>query len=289
MKNVFKMIAIAMMMVTVFSCEKDGATEDAGEKGSTITFTAYLLGTRAGFNEGKLTWETGDQIAVCDGATVEVVKLTADDIKPGGVSAVIQTSKLAPDAKEYYAVFPAACAYTEVKKSELNTFITNDGSIQISTGDADIDKSQTFKSYAITSEAGGHLMFESVDAIVYLKTERTDIASVQFKSNKSGLVKSNILIDPRTKKIYHNGYNGAHDIEYKLNGEKEAYIPVCAKVTFEGGYTLTAYDSSNNVIGTISTSADISFENGKYYTIKDFDSCLVGELPGMFTVSEDGD
>lgn len=292
MKNVFRMIAIAMMTVTVFSCEK--AVEPEAEVATTLSFTADFLGTKTSFDEGWMTWEVGDEIAVCDGAIVEVVKLTADDIMEGGASAVINTKTLATDAKEYYAIFPASCAYKEVNKSELDTFLTDDGCIQISTGAKESDKSQTFKSYAIASKEGCHFLFLNVDAIVYFKTERTDIASVQFKSNGSGLVKSNTLIDTYTEKISHNGYNGSSSMVYKMNGDKEAYIPICAGITFYGGYTLTAYDSKDNVIGTISTSIPLRLEHGKYYTIKNFDSRLQaplpeGALPGKFTINSDGD
>ena len=81
MKSVFKMIAIIMMMAAVFSCEMTEAPEEVEVKDSTMTFTAGFLVTKTDFNEGKLTWEAGDKIAVCDGATVEIVTLKADDIK----------------------------------------------------------------------------------------------------------------------------------------------------------------------------------------------------------------
>ncbi|MCQ2127221.1 MAG: hypothetical protein MJZ06_07295 [Bacteroidaceae bacterium] len=290
MKNVFKMIAIVMMMATVFSCEKVETPEMETKKDATITFTADFLGTKTSFTEGKLTWEAGDKIAVCDGTTVETVTLKAVDIKDDGASAEIKTATLKTDASEYYAIFPAACAYNEVDYTKLNTFIKEDGSIQISTGTTNRDKSQTFKSYAIASEAGGHFMFKNVDAIVYFKTDRTDIAKVEFKSNVSGMTKSNVLINPATEEITHSSYCEARTVEYKLNGDKEAYIPVSAGVTFVGGYTLTAYDSNGNILGTVSTSTDLSFENGKYYTIKNFDSRLQfplsdAVLPGVFNIS----
>ncbi len=288
MKNIFKMIAIAMMMATVFSCEKTETPEVEPEKDTTMTFTADFLATKTGFNEGKLTWEAGDKIAVCDGANVEVVTLKADDLKSEGASAEIKTTTLATDASEYYAIFPAACAYTVVDNNINNTFI-KDGSIQIFIGTTDRDKSQTFKSYAVASEAGGHFLFKNVDAIVYFKTERTDIASVKFESNESGYVCGNVLINPSTEEITRLNYCAGRDISYKLNGDKEAYIPVRAGVNFEGGYTLTAYDSSNNVLGTIRTSTGLTFENGKYYTIKNFDARISGALSGKFTINSNGD
>lgn len=302
MKNIFKMIAIAMMMAAVFSCEKTETPEVETKINTTMTFTADFLGTKTNFNEGKLTWEAGDQIAVCDGSKVETVTLTSDDIKNDGASAEIKTTTLATDAATYYAVFPAACAYTVVDNSIDKTFI-KDGCIQISSGTINIFKSHTFKSYAVASEAGGHFQFNNVGAIVYFKTERNDIGYVKFESNESGDVRGNVLIDPATGEITHSDYFEysvysvrTDIITYDMRNEKEAYIPVSAGITLVGGYTLTAYDMLGNVIGTISTSSDLTFENGKYYTIKDFDTRLQaplpdndGALPGKFTINEDGD
>lgn len=303
MKNVFKMIVVAMMMAVVFSCEKNETPDKVNMKDSAMTFTADFLGaTKTNFNEGKLTWEAGDQIAVCDGSIVETVTLTSDDIINDGASAEIKTTTLATDAVQYYAVFPADCAYTVVDNSIDKTFI-KDGCIQISSGTIDLDKSDTFKSYAVASEAGGHFQFKNVGAIVYFKTERTDIDYVTFESNESGDVRGNVLIDPETGEITHSDYFEysvysvrTDIIRYFMNDEKEAYIPVCAGITLVGGYTLTAYDWLDNVIGTISTNSDLTFENRKYYTIKDFDTRLQaplpdidGALPGKFTINEDGD
>lgn len=306
MKNVFKMIVVAMMMAVVFSCEKNETPDKVNMKDSAMTFTADFLGaTKTNFNEGKLTWEAGDQIAVCDGSKVETVTLTSDDIINDGASAEIKTTTLATDAVQYYAVFPADCAYTVVDNSIDKTFI-KDGCIQISSGTINIFKSHTFKSYAVALEAGGHFQFKNVGAIVYFKTERTDIYYVTFESNESGDVRGNVLIDPATGEITHSDYfeHSVYSVRtdiitYDMWNEKEAYIPVSAGITLVGGYTLTAYDGFDNVIGTISTNSDLTFENGKYYTIKNFDTRLQAPLPdtpdidgallGKFTINEDGD
>lgn len=287
MKNLFRMFAAVVVAAAALSCEKVDVNEEKSGEAAVITFTADFAATKTGFDAGKLTWEAGDKIAVCDGETVEVVSLKAENIKSDGASAVINVTRLKTDAEKYYAVFPAACAYTVVDETIEDSFIKN-GCIQISTGDILRDKKETFKSYAVSDMAGGNLCFQNIGAIVYFKTGRTDVGSVTFKSNVSGMTMSNALVDPSTGAVTNREYGAAREVEYSLNGATEAFIPVSAGVEFKGGYTLTVYNRSKFILGAISTDSDLTFENGHYYTVKDFDSRL-GRIPGKFTVNRDGD
>lgn len=121
MKSILKYSALALLATAMsVSCEKEMAFDDqvAGEKiVRTFTCTFAQPDTKVAVtNEGKTTWEVGDEIMIHGGTDGEArykVKLTADDISNDGKTATIHFEMDPYDrtdvgvVSKFYAQYPA--------------------------------------------------------------------------------------------------------------------------------------------------------------------------------------
>ena len=142
MKSIFKLSALALLATALtVSCEKEMAVEDVvahQAERHTFTLTFAQPDTKLGVtNEGKTTWEVGDEIMIHggkDGASRQLVTLAAEDISKDGKKATI-TFEMDPydrtDAgvvSKYYAQYPASLVpegnlYYECRFTATNDFL----------------------------------------------------------------------------------------------------------------------------------------------------------------------
>jgi len=143
MKSIFKLSALALLATALtVSCTKEmEAPEAAPAEKVTRTFTCTFAqpDTRLGVtNEGKTTWEAGDEIMIhggTDGKSRQLVTLTAGDISADGKTATITVVDMEPynraDAgvvSEFYAQYPArlvpeGAMYYECRFTATNDFL----------------------------------------------------------------------------------------------------------------------------------------------------------------------
>lgn len=115
MKAIFKFSALALLASALMaSCAKEADMPVEGKKiTKTFTLTFAQPDTKVAVtDEGKTTWEVGDEIYIHGKATEEsqIVALTADNISADGKQAVIEvdvTNMTPYDPDGYYAAFPA--------------------------------------------------------------------------------------------------------------------------------------------------------------------------------------
>ena len=94
MKTIFKVSVLALMGAALLaSCAKEFDYEPVQKETKTFTLTFAQPDTKVAVtNEGKTTWEVGDEIMIhggTDGAERQKVTLTADDISADGKKATI--------------------------------------------------------------------------------------------------------------------------------------------------------------------------------------------------------
>lgn len=265
-----RIIISALYIVSAISLFSSCRKDIVADKDSELTFTACFSDTKASFAQGKMTWEEGDEIAICDGYSVSVAVLTSEDLSDSGHTATFSVKGLLKDAAEYYAVYPADCAYRTVSSKSEESFLSG-GLIRINTGTGSVGKHSTFKCYAVADAPGSSFTFHNVGALVCFNTDRKDISKVSFKANSSTSILSVLGVNPANGSVSNLNIDTYSAIEYIMGEDKEAFIPVNAGVKMSGGYTLTAYDTNGKEIGSIVTDSDLTFENGRYYTIKNFD------------------
>ncbi len=139
MKNLLKFSALALLASALMaSCAKETDMPVEGRK-ITKTFTCVFAqpDTRLGVTDaGKTTWEVGDEIMIhggSNGASRQLVKLTADDISADGKKAKITVVDMEPydrtDAgvvSKFYAQYPASLVPTGNMYYECRFTATND-------------------------------------------------------------------------------------------------------------------------------------------------------------------
>lgn len=123
MKAFYKISAFALLATALMvSCEKETAFEDEIVQhypAKTFTLTFAQPDTKVAItNEGKTTWEVGDEIMIhggTDGKSRQKVTLTAEDISADGKKATITVEDMAPYDRtdvgvvsQYYAQYPAS-------------------------------------------------------------------------------------------------------------------------------------------------------------------------------------
>ena len=253
MKSIFKLSALALLATAMtVSCEKEMAVEDAVAhqmERHTFTLTFAQPDTKLGVtNEGKTTWEVGDEIMIhggTDGALRQKVTLTADDISKDGKKAVI-TFEMDPydrtDAKvvsKFYAQYPASLVpegnmYYECRFTATNDFLM---------AACDVDDNFVFYNLCgiIAFKAEGEFdsfAFEGNNGEV---VGYSSVYQVRVRNDESGMVVN-----------YNKPGNGSGDPvpmkSFKADlkdGVNYVFLPAGAK--FTGGFTFKFYDGTDLV------------------------------------------
>lgn len=249
-----RIFILAFLTIYLLSCNKGG-----GQIGDIApTFTATFP------SEWQAGWQAGDEIAICDGSTIETIRLTDADIS--GADASIEPRRLSTEAAQYYAVFPASCAYYKIEENSVTSFLA-EGGIQL----APSEGGAVYKSYAISS--GNSLKFKPLGAIVHLSTARYDVCKIVLKSAGGAYVQSNVTVDPHTGAVSRSGYRGSSSVECAPDAKGNGYLGVNAG-KYSGGFSITAYNSAGSSLGTATLSEDLNLSDGQIFEISDFDGKL---------------
>ena len=259
------------------SCAKEFDYEPATEK-VTKTFTLTFAqpdSKVAVTNEGKTTWEVGDEIMIHGGSSGQErqkVTLTADDISADGKKATITVEGLAPYDRtadnilsQYYAQYPASLVpegnmYYECRFSATNDFLM-----------AACDVDDTFVFYnlcgIIAFEANGefdNFKFEGNGgetvgfSTVYQVRVRNDASGMVVNYNKPG----NESGTPVPMKSF------AAELKDGVN-----YVFLPAGANFSGGFTFKFYDGTDLVKVAKSETA-VKIDPGKILVLGDISSHL---------------
>ena len=263
------------------SCAKEFDYEPVQKETKTFTLTFAQPDTKlAVTNEGKTTWEVGDEIMIhggTDGASRQKVTLTADDISADGKKATITVEGMEPydrtDAgvvSKYYAQYPASLVpegniYYECRFTATNDFLM-----------AACDVDDTFVFYnlcgIIAFEANGefdNFKFEGNNgetvgfSTVYQVRVRNDNDGMVVNYNKPG----NGSGDPVPMKSF------TADLKSGVN-----YIFLPAGANFSGGFTFKFYDGVDLVKVAKSETA-VKIDPGKILALGDISSHIEDYVP----------
>jgi len=253
----FTILMIGILLLPMASCKKDNPQEEKTK----VSFSASLDQTKTIFAEGKLYWEEGDKIAITDGNASEAVTLNQENISEGGTVATFDVTTLRPDAKNYYAVYPAE-SYSSVSDDTFS--FSNAGLTQ--------SNKKSFFSAAVGANAKGgvvKLRFRNASSLLHFDVkEGSQVKSVTMETKvNSQYLATNFTYTYGTRS-FTSGEGKSNSINFELDGSKSVNIAV--EPGTYNGFAITGYDSSNTKIGTVDVSGTITFNLGEYRNIPNF-------------------
>ena len=194
MKPIYRIIIASAILALAAACTKEdnNLAKQAGD-GTSVTFTAGFPEvepeSRMSFTAGKLGWEAGDAIAVCDGASVISVTLTSADILESGAKAKFKADGLDASAAAYYAVYPASVAGTDAASflSGTNIKLHNAGKVQ--------DTKNSL--WCVATTTGTSLSFKNVGAVIVIEPDAAkNISYMILNSECNEVLASDPVVDP---------------------------------------------------------------------------------------------
>lgn len=267
MKSIFKLSALALLATALtVSCEKEMDVEDVAAHQAerhTFTLTFAQPDTKLGVtNEGKTTWEVGDEIMIHggkDGAVRQLVTLAAEDISKDGKKATI-TFEMDPydrtDAgvvSKFYAQYPASLVpegnlYYECRFTATNDFLM---------AACDVDD---------------NFVFYNLCGVIAFSVEG-EFDNFEFQGNNGEVVGYNTVYQVRVRNDesgmvvnYNKPGNGSGDpVPMKTfagsvtpDGTTVNYVFLPAGAKFTGGFTFKFYDGTDLLkVATTETAVNV--------------------------------
>ena len=249
MKSILKFSALALLATALMaSCAREmNVPEETGQK-IVKTFTCVFAqpDTKLAVTDaGKTTWEVGDEIMIhggAEGASRQLVTLTADDISADGKQATITVVDMEPydrtDAhvvSQYYAQYPARLVpegnmYYECRFTATDDFLM-----------AACDKDDVFEFYNLCGIIS-YTVDGEFDSVVFSGNNGETVGyetvyQVRVRNDESGMVVN-----------YNKPGNGSgnpvpmKNFESELNLGETNYIFLPAGAKFSAGFTFKFYD-----------------------------------------------
>ena len=285
MKKLFKLSALALLATAMtVSCEKETAFEDEIVQhypAKTFTLTFAQPDTKVAItNEGKTTWEVGDEIMIHGGDSGKArqkVTLTADDISADGKKATITVVDMAPydrtDAgvvSKYYAQYPASlvpegsmyyeCRFTGTNAPLMAACDVDDTFVFYNLcGIITFEADGEFDKFVFAGNGGETVGYSSV----YQVRVRNDEGGMVVNYNKPG----NGSGDPVAMKEF------AAD---KIDGVNYIYLP--AGANFSGGFNFKFYDGED-LVKVAKTETAVNVAAGKILALGDITGKLETYVP----------
>ena len=284
MKSIFKLSALALLATAMtVSCEREMDMPEEAAAKTVRTFTCVFAqpdSKVAVTDEGKSTWEVGDQIMVHgNGSTHVVVTLTADDISADGKEAVITVEGVDPYDRTdkgytsmFYAQYPAALSPEGTFYYDACFSTTND----LLMAACDVDDTFVFVnlcgviSYKVAGEfdkvvfAGNNdevVGYTNYQARVYATAEGVDV-----RYTTSG----NIHPDPAAQKTV--------EAAVAADGATVNHICLPAGAKFSGGFIFKFYDGED-LVKVAKTQTAVEVGHGQILALGDISAHLEDYVP----------
>lgn len=286
MKSIFKLSALALLATALtVSCEKEMAVEDvAAHQMERHTFTLAFAqpDTKLAItNEGKTTWEVGDEIMIhggTDGKLRQKVTLTADDISADGKKATI-TFEMDPydrtDAgvvSKFYAQYPASlvpegamyyeCRFTGTNAPLMAACDVNDTFVFYNLcGIITFEADGEFDNFVFAGNGGETVGYSSVYQVRVRLDNGKEAPSVNYykPGNGSG--------DPVAMKEF---------AAEKIDGVNYIYLPV--GTNFSEGFNFKFYDGEE-LVKVAKTTTAVNVAAGKILALGDITGKLETYTP----------
>ena len=276
MKSIIKFSALALLATALMaSCAKEvNMPEESGTKiTKTFTLTFAQPDTKVAVtDQGKTTWEVGDEIMIhggTDGKARQLVTLTADDISADGKKAVITVVDMEPydrtDAgvvSKFYAQYPARLVpegslYYECRFSGTDDFLM-----------AACDVGDTFVFYNLC----GIISFQVNGAFDNFEFVGNNGESIGYK----GVYQARVRLDegkeePKvTNPKFGNGSGDGVPAKAFAAELKEGtnYIYIPAGTDFTAGFTFRFYDGTD-LVKIAKTATPVNVAPGKLLALGD--------------------
>lgn len=257
MKNIARLILAAAVAALATACTAQ--TIETPETSGTLTFTASLSQpTKAAISSGKVSWEAGDQIAVSDGTTKEVVTVSASDISSDGATAKIRTSVLDARSSTFYAVFPAS-RYSSISAGKL--VLTSSAA-----------QTEATQKPAVASCSGSSKTFRFKNVASMLRFETSSAFAKAVITASGSAVAAGLTVDPSTGECSAT-QSAVSTATYtpSVPAAGEHYIELAPDKTLSS-FAIDLYDASNAQISRFEYNSALSTSRGKIFTISNFDS-----------------
>lgn len=280
MKNILSRAAFYMVMsLSAISCGDVLApadpTKSDTEVGS-VTFTARLsddsplskvaIDIDADGGAGKVSFTAGDWMLITDGTdNSERVTLTDDNINDDGSATF--TVNLISTSGMYYALCADADYFSSIGSNRKWIYLRESAFNDITSGRT------PHAAMASCTSSERNLQFKSVLALIRFRAGSDDIKKVVFTGNNDETVngtlwcrfdenKAVLLVQAAAK------LNGYKESVARTSGiGKDYYIALPSGLTLSKGFTVTAYDASENVLSTLSTKKEFKTVANKIYDI----------------------
>ena len=260
MKTIKYCAAALLIIASAISCTKELQEVPAiTNEGDAITFAAVLPSTKVSVaSDGKAGWEAGDQIAVSDGTTTEVVTLKSEDIKE--TYALLNTTTLSSAAAGYYAVYPASAKSGEV----------SGGNVTISYGAAQTNGANKA---AVAACAAGNttFSFKNTGCLLAFTTDY-EFDSVEF----AGAAGENIAFGTYTVNAttgeFVSSDGAAGKVTLALEPGKTNYIALPGNgASLASGFTMS-FKKGETVCGTLSSDKALALKRNTLYNLGNISS-----------------
>ena len=227
-------------------------TTEAGDELVTKTFTAeFAPQTRTSISidqtgVGSVKWQEGDAISILQGHTNNKVVLKASDISADGTTASI-TASVKPGLT-YCAVYPYSTSnsYWNGNLVTVQPPARQDGSF----GCCHV----SYVEFDSTDEA---ITFQNISNIITFTKSSSDIVRITFEDNSgSEILKGTSAVEVNTESA----------------GPYFIGLPDC---TLEQGFTITAFDSSDNCIGMAFSANSLTLKEATGVDLGNLDDHLI--------------
>ncbi len=254
----------ALVSATAFlSCnvkEDNGGNSGKDPEKPTVTeirLTAELPDAPAGF---KTTWSAGDEIVVYSvkGNFTSKETMKATDVTSDGKTATfVSSGKLLKEAEYFYGMLKD-CG---VKGFKLKQYWSTDNMDRC----RDAVPSVTV---AGCDKNDMTLKFQNMFSLLSVTITNPDTKYVKVSGNNGEVINKNAFIAFADYALSDNpspDFESTVSIRKYVNGAGTYYIGLRPDLLLNSGYTIVAYDASDNVLGRIASYETLETESGKVY------------------------
>ena len=280
MKKYLLLLVALCSSFLLLSC-RDKETDPSGQQGGqeiteeAPTFTGIFGDTS--FGDFKTTWSVGDEIQVYSikGSFSSKEKITAKSVSADGkVATFVSEGKLLKGAEKYYAFL----SDSGVDGYKLKKYWSSDNMDR---------QTDALPCVAVASCGADKKEFVFKNMFSLLKFSVTNPATkyIVFTGNNAELVNKNIFISFSDRSLSDNpkpDFEPTPSIRKFVDGAGTYFIGLFPGMDLKGGYTITAYDESGQIVGKVVVGDPLSVEGGEVFSAGE-----IGEPPVLSPTFDD--